>query len=304
MNPQSVFIDPLLTSVYVGYKNTELIADLLFPKVAVNKESGIYFKSDKSNLLAPGSTLRGLTGLANRVNGKLLQDTYTLEEHSLEEWIDDRILKTYDDPFNPRSNATNRIAGQLQIEKEVDAVDIVAASGASALDADASWNTAATDLRSQINTGADAMQKKAGVRPNTIVIDRISWSGLLKNTGYSNAIATTTDKSESVLLQFAAAYFGVKRVLIAGGIQQTAAESGTGSFIWSTKGKVVLAYVAENPQIEEPTAGYQFYKPDMVGVDVRREEGNKSDVVRATDFYTFKIVDADCLYLINDTIIT
>ena len=87
MNPSTVFIDPLLTDVYIGYSNTELIADILFPKVAVLKESGIYFKNDKSNLIEPGSTKRALTGQANRVTGVLTQATYTLEEHTLEEFI-------------------------------------------------------------------------------------------------------------------------------------------------------------------------------------------------------------------------
>ena len=165
MNPQATFIDPLLTSVYVGYKNTELIADILFPKVSVTKESGIYFKNDKSNLIVPGSTLRALNGSANRVTGKLTQDTYTLEEHTLEEWIDDRILKTYDSPFDPRRNATNRIAGQLSIEKENELIAVLAAAtgGSNAVDAAGGWATAGTNLRSQVNAGKDYIHKATGV---------------------------------------------------------------------------------------------------------------------------------------------
>lgn len=304
MNPQTVFVDPLLTSVYLGYKNTELIADILFPKIPVNKESGIFFKNDKSNLIIPGSTKRGLTGSANRVTGKLLQDTFTLEEHTLEEWIDDRILKTYDAPFDPRRNATNRIAGQLAIEKENELIASLALATASGnlVDASGNWSTAGTDLRTQVNTGKDYIHVRTGVRPNTLILDRLSYSKLLGNTDFKGSIAYTMDKTEANLRNLIAAYFDVDQVLIAGGIKQSAAENGVGSFLWSTKGIAYLAYVNPTPAIEEPSAGYQFYKEDMIGVDWRREEGNKSDVVRVTDFNVMKTVDPDCVYKFLDTI--
>lgn len=306
MNPQNVFVDPLLTNVYVGYKNAELVADVLAPRVAVSKESGLYFKNDKSNLIVPGSTKRALNGSANRITGKLTTDTYTLEEHSLEEWIDDRILKTYDSPFDPRRNATNRIAGQLAIEKENELIAALAAAtaGSNQVDAAGNWATVSTDLRAQVMTGKDYVHKATGVRPNTLVLDRLSYNALLANTDFKASIAYTTDKTESNLRNLIAGYFDVQNVLIAGGIKQSAAESGTGSFLWSTKGIAYLVYINPTPAIEEPSAIYQFYKEDMIGVDVRREEGAKSDVVRATDFYVFKVVDSDCIYKILDTIQT
>jgi hypothetical protein len=306
MNPQTVFVDPLLTNVYLGYKNAELIADLFAPKVPVSKESGLYFKNDKSNLIVPGSTARALTGTANRVTGTLTTETYTLEEHSLEEWIDDRILKTYDNPFDPRRNATNRIAGQLQIEKENELIAALAAAtgGSNQVDAAGNWATISTDLRAVIKTGANLIHKATGLRPNTLVLDRLSYDAVLANTDFKASIAYTMDKTEANLRNLIAGYFDVQNVMLAGGIKQSAATSGTGSFLWSTKGIAYLAYVNPTPAIEEPSAIYQFFKEDMVGVDVRREEGAKSDVVRATDFYKMKVVDSDCLYKILDTIQT
>lgn len=305
MNPQSVFIDPLLTQLYIGYKNTELVADMVAPKIAVKKESGIFFKNDKSNLIVPGSTLRGLTGKANRVTGKLNQDTYVLKEHTLEEWIDDRILKQYDDPFDPRRNATNRIAGQLSIEKENELIANLAAATASGnvVDAAGNWATAGTNLRTQILTGKNYIHKLTGVRPNTMILDRLSYDQLIgTNTDFKASIAYTSDKTEKNMRDLIGGYFDVDNVYIAGGIKQSAAESGTGSFLWSTKGIAYLAYVNPTPAIEEPSALYQLYKEDMIGVDVRREEGNKSDVVRVTDYYTMEVVDSECLYKILDTV--
>lgn len=306
MNPQTTFVDPLLTDVFVSYSNTELIADILFPKVAVNKESGLYFKADKSNLIVPGSTKRALTGQANRITGKLTTDTYTLAEHSLEEWIDDQVLKNYDRPFDPRRNATNRLAGQLAIEKENELITLLGAStstSSNGVDSAGSWSTAGTNIRAQVMTGKDYVHKATGNRPNVLVIDRLSYNQLLAtNTDFKNAIAYTSDKSEANLRNMIANYFDVERVLIAGGIKQSAASGGTGSFLWSTKGIAYLLYVNSTPAIEETSAGYQLYKPDMTMVDVRREEGNKSDVVRATDYYVMEAVDTDCMYKILDTV--
>lgn len=305
MNPQNVFVDPLLTNVYVGYSNVELIADIVAPKVPVTKESGLYFKADKSNLIVPGSTKRALNGSANRVTGALTTDTYVLEEHALEEWIDDRITKTYDAPFEPRSNATKRIAGQLAIEKENELISVLAAATASGnvVDSAGNWATAGTDLRTAMNTGKDYIHKRTGVRPNTLILDRLSLNALTAtNTDFKASIAYTQDKTQKNLEKLIAAYFDVDKVVIAGGIKQSAASGGTGSFLWSTKGVAYLAYINPTPAIEETTALYQFYKEDMIGVDVRREEAEKSDVVRSTDFYVFKVVDSDCLYKFLDTV--
>ena len=299
MNPQTVFVDPLLTEVYIGYNNAELIADTLAPRIAVSKESGLFFVADKSNLIVPGSTKRALTGTANRVTGTLTTDTYTLEEHTLEEWIDDRILKTYDTPFDPRKNATKRIAGQLAIEKENELISVLAAATASGnlVDSTGNWATAGTDLRAAMNTGKNYIHKKTGVRPNTLVLDRLTLDALTAtNTDFKASIAYTSDKSQSNLEKLIAGYFDVQNVVIAGGIKQSAATAGTGSFLWSTKGIAYLAYIAPTPAIEEPTALYQFYKQDMIGVDVRREEGASSDVVRVKDFYQMNVIDSDCLY--------
>jgi hypothetical protein len=305
MNPQSVFIDPLLTSVYIGYKNTELIADVLAPKVQVSKESGIFFKNDKSNLIVPGETTRALTGSANRISGTLTTDTYTLEEHTLEEWIDDRILKTYDSPFDPQKNATNRIAGQLMIEKENELIAALSAATASGnvVDSAGNWSTAGTNLRTAVLTGKDYIHVRTGVRPNTLVLDRLTYNQLIStNTDFKASIAYTSDKTEANMRNLIAGYFDVENVLIAGGIKQSAATSGTGSFLWSTKGIAYLAYINPTPAIEEPSALYQFFKPDMIGVDVRREEGHKSDVVRVNDFYVMEVVDSECLYKFLDTV--
>ena len=307
MNPDTTFIDPLLTNVYIGYSNTELIADILFPKVEVIKESGIYFKNDKSNLIEPDSTKRALTGQANRVTGTLSQATYNLEEHTLEEYIDDRVMKNYDRPFAPRRNATNRIAGQLMIEKENQLITNLAASTSTAsngVDIAGAWDTASTDTRAQVLTGKDYVHKLTGVRPNTLVIDRVTYNGLLKNTDIKDSIANATDRTEAKIRNMLAGYYDVDQVLIAGGIKQSAATSGTGSFLWSTKGIAYLAYVNPAPAIEETSAGYQFFKGDMIGVDVRREEAQKSDVVRVTDYYEMNVVDSECLYVLEDTITT
>lgn len=306
MNPQSVFIDKLLTDVYIGYSNTELIADILFPKVSVIQESGIFFKNDKSNLIAPGSTLRALSGSANRITGKLTPDTYTLQEHTLEEAIDDRVRKNYDNPFDPERNATNRIAGQLFIEKEQELITSLAAAtaGSNSIDIAGAWNTISTDIQAAVLVGKDTVHKATGVRPNTLVIDRPTYNAFLKNTAILAAIAYTSDKTESKVKSLLAGYFDVDKVLIAGGIIQSAAEAGTGSFLWSTKGIAYLAYVNPAPAIEETSAGYQFFKSDMIGVDKRREEGIKSDVVRITDYYEMNVVDGDCLYRMYDTIQT
>jgi hypothetical protein len=297
---RSTYVNPLLTNISVAYKNDKLVADELFPTVVVDKETGLYFVADKENLRAPADARRAEFGRANRVSNTLSQAAYALEEKSLETAISDRVLRQYDDPFNPKANATNLVTEKLALDKEKDLQTTLLGSGATTIATASAWATASTDIAGQIRTGRTQIQKRTGQKANTLLIGAPALEGILKNTAFITQAQYTTFPDEETLKKLMARFFNVDRVIIAEAVENTAKEGQADSldFIWSDV--AILAYVAPNPALETPSAGYHLQLRDARYVDEWYEQEIKSTLVRANDFYDAKIVDANALYIFND----
>lgn len=301
MNPRDTYVNPLLTNVSVGYTNTDYIADQLFPTVTVDKETGLYFVADKENLRAPADARRALLGRANRVSNTLSQAAYALEEKTLETAIPDSIMRQYSDPFDPKKNATLLVTEKLAIDKEKDLQATLLSGAATNLDVDSAWATAATDIKGQVQTAKTQIKKRTGKKANTLLLSGASLEGVLKNAAFIDQAKYTVFPDEDTLKSLIGRFFGVDRVIIGDAVENTAKEGQTDNldYIWSDI--AVVAYVAPNPALETPSAGYHLVLKDARYVDEWYEQEIKSTLVRANDFYDAKIVDGNALYVISDT---
>lgn len=301
--PRTTFVNPLLTDISVAYKNNSYICDQLFPVVEVDKETGLYFVVDKENLRTPADARRGEFSRANRVMNTLTTASYTLEEKSLETPISERVMKQYQNPFDPKKNATMLVSEKLMLDKELDlqTTILAVASGANTIDASNAWSTISTDIAAQIRTGRDYIQKNTGQKPNTAMISKLSLNALMTNTAFLDSIKYTTVVNEQSLRSAIAAWFDVERVLIGDSVYNNVKEGQTDSisYVWSDN--VVLAYVAPSPALETPTAGYTLTLKGFKYVDEWFEDATKTTYVRATDFYDSKIIDTTALYVITNT---
>jgi hypothetical protein len=304
MNPRDTFVNPLLTNISVAYSNEDYIAGKLFPTVEVDKETGLYFVVDKENLRAPADARRSEFGRANRVSNTLTQAAYALEEKSLEAPISDRVMRQYDDPFNPKANATKLVKDKLLLDKEKDLAATIAASTVSGnnLDTSASWATAATDILAQIRTGRTFIQKSTGKKANTVLLSKDSYDAIMKNTAFIAAVQYTSFPSESQLRAKLAEWFDVERVLVGEAVENTAKEGQTDVLDYIWKDLAVVAYVAPNPALETPSAGYELKLKGAEFVDEWYEQEIKTTFVRNNDFYDNKVVDKTALYIITNTV--
>lgn len=302
MKPSDTYVNPLLTNVYLGYGGQQsFIAGELFPTVEVDKETGTYFVRNKDNLRAPSDARRGMYARANRVANGLSPASFTLEEKSLETAIPERIMRQYDDPFNPKSNAVMLVSEQLKLDKEVDLRDTLLA-GLTNNNQSAAWATASTDIVGTVRTAKTSIQVNTGRKANTLVLSKDSYDAILKNTAFIDAVKYTSFPSEASLRNKLAEFFDVERVLVADAINNTAKEgqADSNAFIWSDM--ALLAYVNPNPVIEDTTAGLELKLRGGAYVDEWYEQDKKLQLVRANDFYDNKIVDAGAMYLFSNTV--
>lgn len=304
LSPRSTYVDPLLTNVSVGYKNDSYIAEDFFKTVVVDKETGIYFVRDKENLRAPADALRGEFSRANRVDNTLTQATYTLEERSLETAISDRVMRGYSDPFDPKSNATMLVTEKLLLDNEKDLKAAILASGANNTDIAGAWATASTDIVGTVRAKANIIKKNTGHAPNVALISQDTLNVILSNDAFIESVKYTSFVNDEVLHGALAKWLGVKKVLIGAAVENTAKEGQADSLSYVWDDLFVLAYVAETPARETPSAGYRLVLNDARFVDTWYEQDIKSTIVRANDFFDNKVVDPSAMEILSDTVTT
>ena len=213
---KDVYVDPLLTNLSVAYRNEEFIADQIFPRIDVDKKSGFYFTFNKENLRKSDSRRTGYAR-ANRVDNALTKTPYgPLVEHSLEHFIEDDVIEQYDDPFDPRRNATNLLTEKLAIENEDDLATSLANTSVvtqnATLSGTAQWSDYTNSNPFQnIQTGLNAIQGNALKKANVAFMGYEVWAqikhhpDLLDRIKYTNKGVLT----EEILAEL----LGVQKVL-------------------------------------------------------------------------------------------
>lgn len=296
MDPRSTYVNPLLTNISVGYNNPNLIADQVFPTVIVDKETGVYFTNDgaRASMRNPADVKRPLTGRANRVNSKLTQNSFALEEKSLEYAIDKRVMDAAVDPFQPKATAVKVVTGQLAVNKEKDLVATLIGA-VTPVDLGGSWSTTTTDIIGTIRTGRSDILLNTGNEANTLILSKIALDLALENAAVVERIKYTARADEATILNALKDFFGVDRLIIGKGVENTAKEGQTASLSYIWDEYVILAYITPTPGIDQPTAGYHLQLKDGRYVDEWYEQGEKSTLVRANDFYDAKVVDTSAL---------
>lgn len=124
-DPGTLYVDPILTTFSVGYKDQALYADRIMPETPVRTQSGQYRVFDRSDWLI-FQAAREPGAVANEVVGrKWSLDTFQTRERSLQAPIFDEERQQL---TSQGGLADPVFGGDLQIQPEVDAVRLVTRS--------------------------------------------------------------------------------------------------------------------------------------------------------------------------------
>lgn len=313
---QKVHLDQVLTNISIGYKNEQFIADQVFPALPVGKQSDRYYvygmeRFRKHNdLRAPGTE-------ANEINWTLSLDTYFCEGHALRHRIPIEEQQNADDNFNLEADATELITEGILLNKEVDAASKVL--NPASYDSDLritlgsgglyKWSDFTnSDPIKDIVKAKQIMHKKAGVRPNTIIMSEPVLNTLKLHPRFLQIIAGV--ERGFVTEELIRIAFGVDKLLIGSAMFSDVTNPGqvlpgaieSLDYIWGNS--VVLAYIAPKPGHKQVSLGYNFaWNKDGNGaVQVRKwwEEGPKATFIEAENWYSQKITSNVAGFLFQD----
>lgn len=295
-------VDPVLTTLAVGYTNAQLVGDQLFPFVSLEKEGGKIPLFGKEHFKLY-NTERALRAKSNRISPEDIgQVDVAMDEHDLEYPIDYR--EDAESAFPLQQRAVMTVTEGIRLRHERMVADMaqnpanypvgnkLALAGASC------FSDPASDPEGVISDAKAAVRAKIVKEPNTMVIGYDTWR-LLKRHPQLKAILSDT-RPRLVQLADLRDIFEIENIVVGKAVQ--ASDAGVTSDIWGDT--AVLAYVpvangsARSPY--EPSYGYTLRKRGQPVVDTRTEDG-KVELVRNTDIFRPFLLGADAGYLITNT---
>ena len=273
---RAVHVDQPLTNISIAYLQSaaNFVAGQVFPNLPVQKQSDLYyvfdrgfFNRDEAKKRAPGTE-------AAKVGFELETASYFADVWAVKHGIPDQIAANADAVLNLETAAAELVTHKMLIRREKDWAANYFTTGV--------WGTNYTGVASSPGTGdlvqwsdetsgdpigdirtakTDIMES-TGLMPNTMVmsqrvldalvdhpdiVDRIKYSG---GVGNQNPAVT----SEQALSQL----FGIPRILVMRGVENTAAEGDTNVHSFIGGKNALLTHSAPTPGVMTPSAGYTF----------------------------------------------
>jgi hypothetical protein len=328
-DPGTLYSDPILTNLSVGFQDQTLYGREIFPETPVRTQSGRYRVYDRSSWLIHESR-REPGAVANEILGaKWSEDVFETQEHSLQAPVFDEERQALtsqgglaqavfggDLQIDPERDATNLVTGSIMRAHELKVANTVrnAANypGANTvtLAGAQQWDDYTNGVTSTSNPVADIQKAirtiyaATGRYPNTMVIPRLAAVYLENHPRVVDRFKMfnlTDPEAWRTLSGFAG------RVLLVDSVYNAANHIDLSESIASYWGKDVWLGVVDNtPGQRTKTFGKTFAQvyPDgtLRPTDRWREEPRKADIVRTSYKYDLKIVSSSAGYLIKNAV--
>lgn len=308
MNPtlRQVHVDAPLTNVSIATMNKDdaFVAQKVFPRVPVKKESDKFFIFDKDFLFRSKTEQRAPGAPVVLRDYKISTDSYSAEEYAAGIVVPDRVAENSDSPLSPYTNAAEVLAHDMKMFIEYNwSVSAFAASiwtsEAALSGTDMFDDYTGSDPIGKIETAKTTINGLTGIPTSelSIVMGKAVWDKLYRHPqivanfggGYSGMLVPTLAQVASIL--------GVKDITVGEGVWNTNNEGNSTQTLTRILGKSLLVYYkAPSPALMAPSSGY-FFSKTVAQVKRYYNERRASEIIENSSTFDFKVTMADAGYL-------
>lgn len=312
-----VHVNAPLTQLSIGYHPQGLVAEQVFPVLAVSHESDLYYKWDKGQAFRVGrsdgaGSLRADKAVAKRRNYGATLDSYLAQEYALEDSVSDREAANADSPLNLAASKIRRLQDEIMLDYEIRVATIAtttgnyASSNFTTLSGANQWNNASfasttngqhSVIAGEIYTGKNAVRASTGgLIPNTMVIPYAVAMVMANDPGLVDLVKFT---QPNLLVEdlLPPRLWGMDVLIPRAEFEANVeGEAFSASDVWGKN--IVLFYKDPNPGLDSLTYGLTM-RARPWQVKTYREEKTDETVYRPNFVQAEKLVAADCAYLIN-----
>lgn len=315
LTPQDVHVNRPLTNISVAFlqdQNT-FVADRIFPRLPVMKQSDSYFVYDRSFWNRTEMRQRPPSTETPGGGFRISTDTYFCDVYGLHMDVDERVVANADSPLAPRQEATEWVTRQGLLFREIEwtsryfvagvwngqETGVAAAPGANQF---LRWSDAASDPIKDVKRWKTAqLLRSGGFGPNVMVMSHAVYDVLSEHPDIIDRIkyGQTPGAPAVVTRQALAALFEIDRIEVLSAIQNTAAEGIAESNAFIAANHVALFYVPQRPGLRTPAAGYTFVWSGYMGSSEGQRVSTlpmptlKSERVEIEMSFAHKVIGAD-----------
>lgn len=256
-----VHVNAPLTMISTAYiqAQSRYIANQVFPVVPVDFKTNLYYTYTKNDWFRDEAKERAPSTESVGSGYALATSSYETKVYAFHKDISDQVEANTDSMLNNDRDATEFVTQRLLMRQEIQFVTDNFTTGKWATDATPAnlWSDqTASDPITDIDTGKEAILATTGYDPNTLLM---GWQVFRQLKNHPDIVDRYKYTQHDVITeQMLAALFGVERVLVAKSIKATNNEGATGAYAFNFGKHALLAYVAPNPGLLVPSAGYTF----------------------------------------------
>lgn len=309
-----VHVDAILTNMSIAYMQDadHFVAGKVFPTVPVQKQSDLYYTYTQADFFRDAVELR-TDGTESAGTGYgLSTDSYSALVYALHKDIGDQVRANSDAPLSPDQDATRFLTQQMLLRQEVDWASKYFTTSVWGTDSTPStlWSAASgSDPIGDVQTGINTVLTNTGYKPNTMVMSYAVFSILKNHADIIDRYKYTS--SASITEELLASVLGVDRVLVMGGIKNSADEGASASYAQIGDKDACLLYVAPNAGIMAPSAGYNFSWTGLaqsggIGTNTAisrfRMEHLRADRIEIESAWSYKVVSSALGYFFSNCV--
>jgi len=302
-----------LTNVSVAYmmKTDMFIADKVFPRVPVSKQSDLFWKYTKSDWRRTDVQRRAPGTESPGIGWKQDMGQYFAHVYAVHKDIDDQIRANADSNWNLDRDSSTFVTNQLLLKRDLDWNATFFKEGVWATDLDSAtdfdpWSDAASDPISHFANLQTEFIKQSGQKANTLILGANAINALKNHPDIIDRIKYT--QRGVVTQDLIASFLDVDKVLVSYASHTDVAERNDGraqdeaaeyKFI-SDPNSALLCYTPSSPSLMTPAAGYIFtwkgyLAGNNYGIRIKnfRQEHIASDRIEGEMTYDMKVVSPD-----------
>ena len=303
-----VHVNSPLTNVSIAWVQDQAklsTSTQCFPLIGVPKQSDVYFEYDQGDFLRSTAQVRAPGTESAGAGYGLSTSSYSATVNALHKDVADQIRANADAPLDMDADATKFLTQQMLIKRDLDWASSFFSGGSwtgsttgSDITPSTKWDASGATPIEDIEAQADSIEAKTGFRGNVICLGVAAFNSLKNSADVVDRIRYTQEGivTEDIL----AGLLGMKKVIVARGVYNSALEGATDSVsrIFTTDTALVL-HVPDNPGLMTPSAGYSFawtgYQgagPDGQRVSRFRMDNLRSDRIEMEMAYDHKQVSS------------
>lgn len=299
-------VNAALTEVARGYKNGDMIAEMVAPRVPVPKMKATYPIYGKEAFRA--LTLARARGAAsNRMVLDLDTGELAMREFDCEIPVPWEDREESNLPIDEKIRATRATMRVIELNREIQTADLVFAAATYpngqkvALTGNDQWSAAHADSDpfADVATGRAAVRSAIGQEPNTLVLGYPVFEALARHEKVLARMSTSSDRvvTEEILARL----FNVRKVVV-GRAVKVLPQTTTPVDVWGKHAALVYVPETRDAAEGEPAFAYCFEREGYPVTDEYRESAIKSDIVRTTVKRAVKVIGSDAGYLFQDAV--